>query len=62
MQIPLKMLTALDPTLSTVTVTDAVHAATSRAGQRRQLARALQDRPELLTGRPRATRCTPPRR
>ena len=28
----------------------AVHAATSRAGQRRQLAWALQDQPELLTG------------
>jgi len=50
MQILLKVVTALDPTLSTATVTDAVHATTSRAGQRRQLAWALQDRPELLTG------------
>jgi hypothetical protein len=50
MQILLKVFTAVDPTLSTATVTTAVHAVTSRAGERRKLAWALHDRPELLTG------------
>jgi hypothetical protein len=39
-----------DPALSYETVAGAVAVVTSRAGQRRQLAWALQDRPELLTG------------
>ena len=39
-----------DPALSYETVAAAVAVVTSRAGQRRQLAWALQDRPELLTG------------
>jgi hypothetical protein len=41
---------AIDPTLRSETVLPAVAAVTSRTGQRRQLAWALQDRPELLTG------------
>ena len=50
MQILLDVLAALDPMLDAATVTGAVQAAAPRAGQRRQLAWALQDRPELLTG------------
>ena len=50
MQILLDVLAALDPMLDAATVTAAVQAAAPRAGQRRQLAWALQDRPELLTG------------
>jgi hypothetical protein len=50
MQILLEVVTTVDPTLGAATVADAVQAVTSRAGQRRQLAWALQDRPELLTG------------
>lgn len=41
---------AVDPALDADTITAAVKRVTSRAGQRRQLAWALQDRPELLTG------------
>lgn len=41
---------AVDPTIPAETVLAAVRAATSRTGQRRQLAWALGDRPELLTG------------
>jgi hypothetical protein len=40
----------VDPTLDPDTVRSAVERVTSRAGQRRQLGWALQDRPELLTG------------
>jgi len=49
-QTVLEVITALDPTISAAAVTDAVGAVTSRAGQRRHLAWALQDRPDLLTG------------
>lgn len=41
---------AVDPTIPTETVAAAVRAVTSRAGQRQQLAWALQQRPDLLTG------------
>jgi hypothetical protein len=50
MQILLDILTTLDPMLDAATVTGAVQAAAPRAGQRRQLAWALHDRPGLLTG------------
>jgi hypothetical protein len=40
----------VDPGVDADTVRAAIDQVTSRAGQRRQLARALQDRPELLTG------------
>jgi len=40
----------VDPAITEATVVAAVEVVTSRAGQRRQLAWALQDRPELLTG------------
>jgi hypothetical protein len=50
MQILLDVLAALDPALDAATVTAAVQAAAPRAGQRRQLAWVLQDRPGLLTG------------
>lgn len=46
----LQVITAVDPNLAPTTATDAVLAVTSRAGQRRRLAWALQDHPELLTG------------
>lgn len=49
-QIVVDVLSAVDPTLSPQVVTAAVSAAVPRAGQRRQLAWALSDRPELLTG------------
>ena len=41
---------AVDPGVDADTVRAAFNEVTSRAGQRRQLAWALQDRPELLTG------------
>ena len=44
------LVTTVDPALSTDTVATAVGVVTSHAGQRRQLAWALEDRPELLTG------------
>jgi len=50
MEIILAVLAAADPGISAETVTAAVMAVTSRSGQRRQLAWALEDRPELLTG------------
>jgi len=49
-QIVIEVVTGVDPTIPAATVTDAVAAVTSQVGQRRQLAWALQDRPELLTG------------
>lgn len=49
-QILIDVVTGIDPDLDAATVTDAVLAVTSRAGQRRHLAWALHDRPELLTG------------
>lgn len=49
-QILVEVVTGVDPDLDAATVTDAVHAVTSRAGQRRHLAWTLQDHPELLTG------------
>lgn len=44
------IVTAIDPGLRAETVAAAVTAAAAQAGQRHQLAWALQDRPELLTG------------
>jgi len=44
------IVTSADPSLAAGTVTSAVMAAAPRAGQRRQLAWTLQDRPGLLTG------------
>lgn len=49
-EIVIEVVATVDPTIPAATVADAVAAVTSRAGQRRQLAWALQDRPELLTG------------
>jgi hypothetical protein len=46
---------AIDPELPAGTVAAAVTAAAAQAGQRHQLAWALQDRPELLTGEGAAT-------
>ena len=45
-----EVVTSVDPSLTAGAVTAAVLAAVPRAGQRRQLAWALQDRPGLLTG------------
>ena len=45
-----EIVTSADPSLAAGTVTSAVMAAAPRAGQRRQLAWTLQDRPGLLTG------------
>lgn len=45
-----EVITAVDPGVAPETVSDAVARVTSRAGQRRQLAWAVEDRPELLTG------------
>jgi len=45
-----KVVTALDPGIPAETVATAARAVAERDGQRRQLAWALQDRPELLTG------------
>lgn len=44
------LVTGLDPSLGSETVLAAVRIATSGAGQRRQLAWALAERPDLLTG------------
>lgn len=49
-QIVVEVVAAVDPTIPAAKVADAVAAVTSQVGQRRQLAWALQDRPELLTG------------
>jgi hypothetical protein len=46
----LEVIAGVDPTVSPDAVVAALERATSRAGQRRQLAWALEDRPELLTG------------
>jgi hypothetical protein len=46
----IEVVRSIDPAIRAETVAAAVAAVTSRAGQRRQLAWALQDRPELLTG------------
>jgi hypothetical protein len=45
-----EVIAGVDPAIGADVVVGAVEAVTSRAGQRRQLAWALQDRPELLTG------------
>ena len=45
-----EVVAAVDPTIPAAKVADAVAAVTSQVGQRRQLAWALKDRPELLTG------------
>ena len=49
-QIVIDVVTGVDPGLDAATVTEAVLAVTSRAGQRRHLAWELHDRPEMLTG------------
>lgn len=46
----LEVVAGVDPSLDVETVAAAVERVTSRSGQRRQLAWALEDRPELLTG------------
>lgn len=46
----IKVVTAVDPAIAAAAVIAAVEGVTSRAGQRRHLAWALEDRPELLTG------------
>lgn len=48
--IVVEVVAAVDATIPADAVVAAVGAVTSRSGQRRQLAWALQDRPELLTG------------
>ena len=50
MQVVLEVVAMADPGIPAETVAAAVVAVTSRAGQRRQLAWALEDRPALLTG------------
>jgi hypothetical protein len=45
-----EVVTAVDATIGAETVLAAIATVTSRAGQRRQLAWALRERPELLTG------------
>ena len=50
MQVLLQVATAIDPRIDAATVTAAVHAAAPKTGQRRRLAWALAERPELLTG------------
>lgn len=49
-QVVIDVVAAVDPGVSAETVTAAVAAVTPRPGQRRRLAWALSDRPELLTG------------
>jgi phage/plasmid primase-like uncharacterized protein len=49
-EIVAKVVAAIDPALPAELVTAAVTAAAAGAGQRRQLAWALQDQPGLLTG------------
>lgn len=49
-EVLVQVVRAVDPTVGPSTVAGALDHATSRAGQRRHLAWALQDRPELLTG------------
>jgi hypothetical protein len=49
-ELAIAAIAAVDPTIPAETVAAAVQAVTSGAGQRRQLAWALHDRPELLTG------------
>lgn len=49
-QVLIDLLASIDPALDTPIVTAAIGAAAPQPGQRRRLAWALQDRPELLTG------------
>ena len=49
-QVVIDIVAKVDPTLSPQIVAAAVHAAVPQAGRRHQLAWALADRPELLTG------------
>ena len=49
-EILLEVIAGVDPTVSSDVVVAALERVTSRAGQRRQLAWALEERPELLTG------------
>src|SRR5690606_21013613 len=48
--IVVEVVAGVDPTIPEATVVEAVAAVTSQIGQRRRLAWALQERPELLTG------------
>ncbi len=50
LELLINVVKAIDPAVSEATVASALGHVTSRAGQRRRLAWALQDRPELLTG------------
>lgn len=45
-----RVVRGVDPSLDEATIAAALQAVTTRAGQRRQLAWALEDRPSLLTG------------
>jgi hypothetical protein len=49
-QVLIDIVASIDPALDTPIVTAAIRAAAPQPGQRRRLAWALQDRPELLTG------------
>ncbi|GAC1580062.1 MAG: hypothetical protein NVS3B18_13720 [Candidatus Dormibacteria bacterium] len=49
-QVLIDLVSGIDPALDTQIVTEAIGVAAPLAGQRRRLAWALQDRPELLTG------------
>lgn len=49
-EVVVDVVASVDPAIPAETVAAAVAAVTSRAGQRRQLAWALEDHPELLTG------------
>ncbi|MHB1987271.1 MAG: hypothetical protein ACYCSF_04695 [Acidimicrobiales bacterium] len=49
-EIVFEVITAIDSSIDADTITSALDRATSRPGQRRRLAWALEDRPELLTG------------
>lgn len=49
-EILLEVIAAIDPAIGADVVVAAIERVSSRAGQRRQLAWALEDRPELLTG------------
>ena len=50
LEVIVEVVTAIEATLSTSVITTAVGAAATNAGQRRRLAWALAERPELLTG------------
>jgi hypothetical protein len=50
LEVLVRVVAAVDPSVGAATVAGALAEVTSQAGQRRQLAWALEDRPELLTG------------